>query len=46
MGKDVILLGEVAARGATMIEVRCGRCDRVGRLSVAGCSPSVGRIQP
>jgi hypothetical protein len=34
MAKDVILLGEVAARGATMIEVRCGRCDRHGRLSV------------
>jgi len=23
-----ILLGEVAARGATMIDIRCGRCDR------------------
>ena len=34
MGKDVIELGEVAARDATMIEIRCGRCDRHGRLSV------------
>jgi hypothetical protein len=34
VAKDVILLGEVAARGATMIEIRCGRCDRHGRLSV------------
>jgi hypothetical protein len=35
MAKDVILLGEVAARDATMIQIRCGRCDRHGRLSVA-----------
>jgi len=35
MAKDVILLGEVAARGATMMEIRCGRYDRAGRLSVA-----------
>ena len=28
MAKDVVLLGEVAARGATMIEIRCGRCDQ------------------
>ena len=34
MAKDVILLGEVAARGAAMIELRCGRCERHGRLSV------------
>ena len=34
MAKDVILLGEVAARGATMSNIRCGRCDRHGRLSV------------
>jgi hypothetical protein len=34
MAKDSILLGEVAARGAGMIELRCGRCDRHGRLSV------------
>jgi len=35
MARDVILLGEVAAKGAAMIELRCGRCDRHGRLSVA-----------
>jgi hypothetical protein len=35
MARDVILLGEIAARGATMLEIRCGRCDRHGRLSVA-----------
>ena len=34
MAKDVILLGEVAAKGAAMIEIRCGRCDGHGRLSV------------
>jgi hypothetical protein len=35
MGRDVITLGEVAERGAEMIEIGCGRCDRAGRLSVA-----------
>jgi hypothetical protein len=35
MAKDLILLGEVAARGATTLEIRCRRCDRHGRLSVA-----------
>ena len=34
MAADVITLGEVAARAA-MIEIRCGRCDRRGRLSSA-----------
>jgi len=34
MAKDVILLGELAARGAAMLDIRCGRCDRHGRLSV------------
>jgi hypothetical protein len=33
--RDVILLGEVAERGAEMIEIRCGLCDRHGRLGVA-----------
>jgi len=32
MAKDVIVLGEVAARDWTMIDIRCGRCDRHGRL--------------
>jgi hypothetical protein len=35
IARDVILLGEIAARSATMLEIRCGRCDRHGRLSVA-----------
>jgi len=35
MAKDYIPLGDVAARGAPMLEIRCGRCDRHGRLSVA-----------
>jgi hypothetical protein len=35
MVRDVITLGEVAARGAVMIELRCGQCDQHGRLSVA-----------
>ena len=33
MTKDYIPLGDVAARVA-MIDIRCGRCDRYGRLSV------------
>jgi hypothetical protein len=35
MAADVITLGEVAARGAEMIEFRCGRCGRHGCLAVA-----------
>jgi hypothetical protein len=35
MAKDVYSLGDIAERGATMLEIRCGRCDRHGRLSVA-----------
>ena len=31
---DAILLGEAAARGATMLEIRCGRGERHGRLLV------------
>jgi len=34
MAKDVIMLGKIAAKGATMIELRCGWCDRQRRLSV------------
>jgi hypothetical protein len=34
MARDVITLGEVAER-IEIIEIRCGRCDRHGRLSVA-----------
>ena len=34
MARDVIALGEVAAKGAAMIDIRCGRCERHGRLSV------------
>ena len=50
MAQDVILLGEVAERGAAMIEVRCGRCERAGRLSVArllaehGPNTSMGEV--
>ena len=35
MAKDVIVFGEVAARDVTMIEIRCGRCDRNGPLGEA-----------
>jgi hypothetical protein len=35
MARDAILLGDVAERGAEMIEIRCRRYDRAGRLSVA-----------
>jgi len=35
MAKDFISVGDVAARDVAMIEIRCSRCDRHGRLSVA-----------
>jgi len=35
MARDFISLGDVAAKGAAMLEIRCGRCDRHGSLSVA-----------
>jgi hypothetical protein len=35
VARDVITLGDVAERGAEMIEIRCGRCDRAGRVSGA-----------
>jgi hypothetical protein len=35
MAQEAYSLGDIAARGATMLEIRCGRCDRHGRLSVA-----------
>jgi hypothetical protein len=35
MARDAITLGEVTARGVEIIEIRRGRCDRAGRLSVA-----------
>ena len=34
MAKVYIPLGGVADRGAAMLEIRCSRCDRHGRLSV------------
>jgi hypothetical protein len=46
VAKDSILLGEVAARGARMIELRCGRCDRHGRLSVARLLAEYGADAP
>jgi hypothetical protein len=39
-------VAEVAARGATMIEIRCGRCDRHGRLSVARLHAEYGPNVP
>jgi hypothetical protein len=35
MGKGTYSLGDIAKRGAQMLEIRCGRCERHGRLSVA-----------
>ena len=35
MARDLITLGDAAKRGAEMIEIRCGRCERTGRLHVA-----------
>ena len=43
MAKDFISLGDAAARGVAMFEIRCGRCDRHGRLLVRRllvCAPS------
>jgi len=34
MAKDFIPLAEVAARDVETIDIRCGRCNRHGRLSV------------
>ena len=45
MAKDYIPLGDVAARDVAMIEIRCGRCDRHGRLSVnRPCSSGMNRM--
>jgi hypothetical protein len=50
MAKDVTLLGEVAERGATILKICRGGCDRRGRLSVArllaeyGPGTAVGHI--
>ena len=33
--KTMITLGDMAAKGMTMLEVACRRCDRQGRLSIA-----------
>jgi hypothetical protein len=46
MARDVILLGDVADRGAQMIEIRCRRCDRHGRLSVARLLAEYGQQAP
>jgi hypothetical protein len=46
MARDVILLGEVAERGAEMIEIRCRRCDRQGRRSVARLLAEYGPLTP
>jgi len=43
MAKDVILLGELAARGAGMLELRCGRR---GRLSVQRLLAQCGAEAP
>jgi hypothetical protein len=45
MARGVITLGGVAARAA-MIELRCGHCERQGRLSKPGYSPSMGLALP
>jgi len=34
MAQDYIPLGAMADRGAAMLEIRCGRCERHGCLSV------------
>jgi len=44
MANDFIPLGAVADRGAAMLEIRCGRCNRDGRSSVKQRSVSSARI--
>jgi len=44
VAKNVILLGEVAARGAAMLDIPCGRCDRHGRLSVQRLLPTLSQL--
>jgi hypothetical protein len=34
MAQGVITLGEMQAKGITMLEVACRRCERRGRLSI------------
>jgi len=46
MANDVILLGEVAARGVRVLDIRCGRCDRHGRLSLARLVEEYGADAP
>ena len=41
--KTVITLGDMAAKGMTMLEVACRRCDRRGRLSIARLIAEHGR---
>jgi hypothetical protein len=41
--KTMITLGDMAAKGITMLEVACRRCDRRGRLSIARLIAEHGR---
>ena len=44
IAKDYIPLGAVADRGAAMLEIHCGLCERHGRLSVKRLLPSSDRL--
>jgi hypothetical protein len=46
MAKIYILLGEVAERGATTIDIKCRRCDRHGRLNMARLLQEYGPQSP
>ena len=41
--KTMITLGDMAAKGMTMLEVACRRCDRRGRFSIARLIAEHGR---
>jgi hypothetical protein len=41
--KTMITLGDMAAKGMTMLVVACRRCDRRGRLSIARLIAEHGR---
>jgi hypothetical protein len=44
MVKGVIRLGEVGTRGATMIEIRCGRATDMDTVPWHSCSLSTVRM--
>ena len=46
MAEDVIMLGDIAARDVAMLEIRRGRCDRHGHLTVKRLLDQFGPVTP